>query len=38
MPQLEYREWARCGHYPWIERAARDDFFACLRSWLTAAA
>jgi pimeloyl-ACP methyl ester carboxylesterase len=30
--QLEYREWERCGHYPWLERAARDEFFAVLGS------
>ena len=36
MPQLEYREWARCGHYPWLERAVSDEFFAYLREWLTA--
>ena len=34
MPQLEYRELARCGHSPWNERHARDEFFAVLRSWL----
>jgi len=34
LPQLEYREWERCGHYPWMERAASDQFFAVLRSWL----
>jgi pimeloyl-ACP methyl ester carboxylesterase len=34
LPQLEYREWARCGHYPWIERAVRAEFFAVLRAWL----
>jgi pimeloyl-ACP methyl ester carboxylesterase len=32
--RLEYREWERCGHYPWLERAARDDFFTVLRQWL----
>jgi pimeloyl-ACP methyl ester carboxylesterase len=31
---LEYVEWERCGHYPWIERHARDDFFRVLRGWL----
>lgn len=35
LPQLEYREWERCGHYPWLERHARDDFFVSLREWLT---
>ena len=34
LPQLEYREWQRCGHYPWREREARDGFFAVLRAWL----
>jgi pimeloyl-ACP methyl ester carboxylesterase len=34
VPQLEYREWERCGHSPWIERFVRDDFFATLRAWL----
>lgn len=34
LPQLEYREWERCGHYPWREKAVRDEFFAVLRSWL----
>jgi pimeloyl-ACP methyl ester carboxylesterase len=32
--QLEYVEWERCGHYPWLERAVREEFFAVLRSWL----
>jgi len=34
LPRLEYTEWERCGHYPWAERAVRDEFFAVLRSWL----
>ena len=34
LPQLEYREWERCGHYPWLERHMRDEFFAALREWL----
>lgn len=34
LPQLEYREWERCGHYPWLEKAVRDEFFAVLRLWL----
>jgi pimeloyl-ACP methyl ester carboxylesterase len=34
LPQLEYREWQRCGHYPWRERESRDGFFAVLRAWL----
>ncbi len=35
LPQLEYREWERCGHYPWLEKAARDDFFVALGTWLS---
>jgi pimeloyl-ACP methyl ester carboxylesterase len=34
IPQLEYHEWERCGHYPWLEQAARDEFFALVREWL----
>lgn len=34
MPQLEYREWNRCGHYPWRERGVREEFFRALRRWL----
>jgi pimeloyl-ACP methyl ester carboxylesterase len=34
LPQLEYRELARCGHSPWDERFARDAFFAALTPWL----
>ncbi|HOX38763.1 MAG TPA: alpha/beta hydrolase [Candidatus Brocadiia bacterium] len=34
MPQLEYAEWEKCGHYPWREKAARDGFIAFLTSWL----
>ena len=37
LPQLEYREWERCGHYPWLERAVREEFFVVLRDWLTRA-
>ena len=35
IPQLEYREWDRCGHYPWLEKAAREEFFAELKEWLS---
>jgi pimeloyl-ACP methyl ester carboxylesterase len=35
LPQLEYCEWERCGHYPWLEKAVRDEFFAVLRGWLS---
>jgi pimeloyl-ACP methyl ester carboxylesterase len=34
LPQLEYREFERCGHYPWLERSARDEFFSVMRDWL----
>ena len=32
--QLEYVELVRCGHRPWAERYAREEFFAALRAWL----
>jgi pimeloyl-ACP methyl ester carboxylesterase len=35
IPQIEYLEWERCGHYPWLERAVRDEFFLKLRDWLS---
>ena len=34
LPQLEYREWDRCGHYLWIERAVRAEFLQTLHGWL----
>ena len=34
--RLEYVEWERCGHYPWIERHAREAFFTTVRDWLRA--
>jgi pimeloyl-ACP methyl ester carboxylesterase len=34
LPQIEYHEWERCGHSPWLERAVRDEFFDTLRRWL----
>jgi pimeloyl-ACP methyl ester carboxylesterase len=34
MPHLEYREFDRCGHTPWVERYARDRFLAQTRGWL----
>jgi pimeloyl-ACP methyl ester carboxylesterase len=34
LPQLEYREFDRCGHYPWLERAVADPFFSLVREWL----
>lgn len=35
LPQLEYRELERCGHQPWLEKWARDEFFAVLEEWLS---
>jgi len=34
LPQLECREFERCGHSPWTEKAVRAEFFAVLREWL----
>ncbi len=34
LPQLQYHESPRCGHYPWIEREVHEDFFSLLREWL----
>jgi pimeloyl-ACP methyl ester carboxylesterase len=34
IPHLEYGEFERCGHSPWIEEHARDRFLSVLRSWL----
>ena len=34
LPQLEYVELERCGHYPWMERSQLDDFFPLLKTWL----
>ena len=34
MPQLEYHEWQNCGHYPWLERAVGDEFYATVGAWL----
>ena len=34
IPQLEFREWERCGHYPWLEKATREEFFSVTRKWL----
>ena len=33
---LELRQCERCGHHPWLEQHARDDFYATLRGWLGA--
>lgn len=34
LPQLEYSEWEDCGHYPWLERSVKHEFFAVLRHWV----
>jgi pimeloyl-ACP methyl ester carboxylesterase len=34
IPHLEYHEWEKCGHYPWLEAHVKDDFFQVLESWL----
>ena len=36
VPHVEYREWARCGHEPWLEKAVHEDFFSTLGGWLSA--
>ena len=35
LARFEYVEWGRCGHYPWAERAVREEFLAMLRKWLS---
>jgi pimeloyl-ACP methyl ester carboxylesterase len=32
--RIEYRELERCGHYPWLEKEAREAFFHALNQWL----
>ena len=34
MPGLEYVSWPRCGHSPWLERGAHEDFYRTLKAWL----
>jgi len=34
VPHLEYHEFEKCGHSPWVEEHARDRFLATARSWL----
>lgn len=34
LPQLEYLSWPHCGHYPWLEKAAHEDFYQTLTDWL----
>lgn len=36
IPQLEYIELPQCGHTPWRERHAREQFYNELRIWLRA--
>ena len=36
IPHLEYRELPKCGHSPWLERQAREEFFEILRAWIAA--
>lgn len=32
--KLEYHEYERCGHSPWIEKSAREPFFSDVCEWL----
>jgi hypothetical protein len=34
LPQLEYRELERCGHWPWLEKSVSEGFFSLIREWL----
>ncbi len=34
IPQLEYVELERCGHYPWLERAVSGQFLTLVKDWL----
>jgi pimeloyl-ACP methyl ester carboxylesterase len=34
VPQLDYVELSCCGHYPWLERRARERFLHLLAQWL----
>lgn len=34
IPQLEYREFEKCGHDPTREVHAREEFFSAMQSWL----
>jgi pimeloyl-ACP methyl ester carboxylesterase len=38
LPQLEYIELKDCGHYPWLERKAREEFFRWTEDWLSSQA
>jgi len=34
LPHLEYSELAQCGHSPWLERHAANEFYRVLLAWL----
>jgi pimeloyl-ACP methyl ester carboxylesterase len=34
VPGIEYREFQRCGHYPWLERQVRREFLSSLIEWM----
>lgn len=34
LPQLEFVELTRCGHSPWKERHARDEFYRIVEAWI----
>lgn len=34
IPHLEYREFEKCGHNPWLEKGAKEDFLAVLHEWI----
>lgn len=36
IPHLQYYEFSKCGHSPWLERQARESFLKELNSWVSA--
>lgn len=34
IPHIEYIEYERCGHEPWLERHAKKPFLDDLKTWL----
>ena len=34
IPHLQYTEFERCGHYPWLEKSVQGKFLQALRDWL----
>lgn len=36
IPHLDYRQFDRCGHTPWLECHGRKPFLTALRAWLAA--